>query len=107
MSNRSLLSNEVRHIMQDSKGNIWIAESGAGFCICTPGNDYGKLNFTHYGVANGLVNSMVQAFVEDTEGKVWITTEYGVSCFFLAQRLLRTTSSPAICCAMYIAKAVR
>lgn len=81
-SNRSLLSNEVRHIMQDSKGNIWIAESGAGFCICTPGNDYGKLNFTHYGVANGLVNSMVQAFVEDTEGKVWITTEYGVSCFF-------------------------
>ena len=81
-SNRSLLSNEVRHIMQDSKGNIWIAESGAGFCICTPGNDYGKLEFTHYGVADGLVNSMVQAFVEDAEGKVWITTEYGVSCFF-------------------------
>ena len=68
--------------MQDSKGNIWIAESGAGFCICTPGNDYGKLEFTHYGVADGLVNSMVQAFVEDAEGKVWITTEYGVSCFF-------------------------
>ena len=105
-SNRSLLSNEVRHIMQDSKGNIWIAESGAGFCICTPGNDYGKLEFTHYGVADGLVNSMVQAFVEDAEGKVWITTEYGVSCFFPIQRLLRIISFPATCCAMYTAKAV-
>lgn len=81
-SNRSLLSNEVRHIMQDSKGNIWIAESGAGFSVCTPGTDYGKLEFAHYGVADGLVNSMVQAFVEDEAGRVWITTEYGVSCFF-------------------------
>lgn len=81
-SNNSLLSNEVRHIMQDGKGNVWIAESGAGFCVCTPGDDYGKLEFIHYGVADGLVNSMVQAFVEDAEGRVWITTEYGVSCFF-------------------------
>lgn len=85
-SNHSLLSNEVRHIMQDSKGNIWIAESGAGFCICTSGEDYGKLEFTHYGVADGLVNSMVQAFVEDAEGRIWITTEYGVSCFFPEQK---------------------
>lgn len=98
-SNHSLLSNEVRHIMQDSKGNIWIAESGAGFCICMPGEDYGKLKFTHYGVAEGLVNSMVQAFVEDAEGRVWITTEYGVSCFFPEQKIFENYffSSDMLC----------
>ena len=67
--------------MLDSKGNIWIAETGSGFCVCTPGEDYAKLEFTHYGVSDGLVNDMVQAFAEDKGGQIWITTEYGVSCF--------------------------
>ena len=49
-----------------------------------PDKDYGKLRFTHYGVSDGLVNNMVQAFAEDKKGQVWITTEYGVSCFDLA-----------------------
>lgn len=79
---RSLLSDEVRSLLQDSNGNIWIAETGSGFACCTPGDDYAGLSFTHYGIADGLVNSMVQAFAEDAEGRMWITTEYGVSCFF-------------------------
>ena len=79
--NGALRSNEIRHLMLDSKGNIWIAETGSGFCVCTPGEDYAKLEFTHYGVSDGLVNDMVQAFAEDKGGQIWITTEYGVSCF--------------------------
>ncbi|WP_195588388.1 hybrid sensor histidine kinase/response regulator transcription factor [Bacteroides finegoldii] len=78
---KHLQSNEIKSVKQDSKGNIWIAESGAGFSICTPENDYSKLHFTHYGVDDGLVSSMVQGFVEDSKGLMWITTEYGISCF--------------------------
>ncbi len=77
---RSLQSNEVRHLMQDSRGNIYIAETGTGFSICTPG-EYDKLTFTHYGTEDGLVNNMVQTFTEDAQGNVWIATEYGLSCF--------------------------
>lgn len=79
--NGALHSNEIRSIMQDSQGNIWISESGYGFAVCMPGEDYGKLDFAHYGVSDGLVNNMVQAFAEDKSGQIWITTEYGVSCF--------------------------
>ena len=79
--NKKLQGNEVRSMMRDSRNNMWIAETGAGFCICSPGNDYDQLTFTHYGVKDGLVNSMVQSFVEDDKSSVWISTEYGISCF--------------------------
>lgn len=81
LDNKSLQSNEIRSITLDSKQNIWIAETGAGFCVCNPTNEYDKISFTHYGVEDGLVNGMVQAFVEDDKGLIWISTEYGISCF--------------------------
>lgn len=80
-NNGFLSSNEIRCIKQDSKGNMWIAESGSGFSICGSESDYDKLEFSHYSIEDGLVNSMVQAFVEDTQGRMWISTEYGISRF--------------------------
>lgn len=82
----SLASNEIRCIKQDSKGNIWVTESGAGFSVCSSEADYDKLEFTHYGIQDGLVNSMVQAFVEDAQGMMWMSTEYGVSRFDMEQK---------------------
>lgn len=77
----NLYSNEIKSIMQDSKGRIWVAESGAGFAMCNLRGDYGELEFTHYDTSDGLVDNVVQAFEEDFDGMIWITTEYGISCF--------------------------
>ena len=44
-------------------------------------NDYKDISFTHYTVNDGLVHSVVQAFIEDDEGNIWVSTEYGISCF--------------------------
>ncbi len=81
VSDGHLRSDEIRSIMQDSQGRVWVAESGAGFSICTLGQPYGKLAFTHYDTSDGLVNSKVQAFAEDAQGMIWISTEYGISRF--------------------------
>lgn len=75
-----LRSDEIRALKEDSRGRVWIAESGAGFSICCPGT-YDALEFRHFGTDEGLVNGLVQGFAEDKEGRMWITTEYGVSCF--------------------------
>lgn len=80
-SDKSLKSNEIRSIFQDSTGRIWIAESGAGFSVCIPDGHYNNLSFKHYNASNGLVNNKVQAFAEDQQGLIWISTEYGISCF--------------------------
>ena len=77
-----LHSNEVRFITQDRKGNVWLAMPGSGVAVCAvSGTDYGHLNFTVYGVENGLANEMVQTVVEDKAGRLWIPTEYGLSRF--------------------------
>lgn len=79
--NGDLKSNDIRMITSDKSGNIWIAESGYGFCSAVIGKSYDKIEFTHYSTDNGLINSMVQAIKEDGNGLVWISTEYGLSCF--------------------------
>ena len=81
LNNHALKSNEIKSIIQDKKGRIWIAESGIGFCVADIKNNYKDISFTHYTVNDGLVHSVVQAFVEDNEGNIWVSTEYGISCF--------------------------
>lgn len=80
-TNGQLHSNEIRSIIQDRKGNIWIASAGGGFCVCTPNGDYKNLTFKHFDTSNGLVNNMVQSIVEDKEGMLWVATEFGISRF--------------------------
>lgn len=80
-ANKALKSNEIRCIMQDRKGRVWIAETGTGFCVCAPHKDYEQLSFTHYNMSHGLVSGMVQSFAEDAQDRIWISTEYGMSCF--------------------------
>lgn len=88
-NNRKLNGNEIRSIYVDRSGRVWIAETGCGFAVCKPGKDYSNLQFTHYGTGSGLVNGMVQAFAEDRQGRIWITTEYGLSCFNPVSKLFR------------------
>ena len=73
-----LASDEVRALKEDSRGRIWIAETGQGFCICERKDT--SFVFRHYSTDDGLVSGQVQGFAEDRDSNMWITTEYGVSC---------------------------
>lgn len=77
---------DIKQIKEDSKGNIYFSESGVGFGISRMGRDYSQLSIEHYGIESGLPNTMVQAFVEDAKGRMWLSTENGVSCFNLKQK---------------------
>lgn len=79
MAGGNLYSDEIRAIICDRAGNIWIAETGAGFAMFDAENPQNP--FLHFGVKDGLVNAMVQAFLDARPNQLWITTEYGISCF--------------------------
>ena len=74
-------SNEIRCLFRDSKGRMWVGTSGAGLNLCELSDDCQSLKYTHYGIAEGLVNNMVQSILEDHSGQLWIATEYGISRF--------------------------
>ena len=74
-------SNEIRCLFRDSKGRMWVGTSGAGLNLCELTDDCQSLKYTHYGIAEGLVNNMVQSILEDHSGQLWIATEYGISRF--------------------------
>lgn len=77
---------EIKQLKEDSKGNVYIAESGVGVALSRKERDYARLKLEHFGVGDGLINTMVQAFVEDKQGHMWMTTENGVTCFDLQKK---------------------
>lgn len=79
--NKALVTNEIHSLFLDRQGRVYVAESGAGMSVCTPSGDYGRLKFVHYDLTDGLINNKVQAFAEDKFGQIWISTDYGMSCF--------------------------
>lgn len=68
-----LLHDEVRTLFADSKNRVYMAELGNGFAMW----DKGKI--IHFTKSDSLVNDMVQCFVEDRKGFIWVSTEFGVS----------------------------
>lgn len=80
-NNDCLPGNEIKSILYDSQGRIWLGVMGEGISMCIPDQRYDKLQFKHYTTAEGLINNMVQSIIEDREGKLWITTSNGISRF--------------------------
>jgi len=83
VENGKLYSNEIRTMFKDSKDNIYICEAGEGFAVIRA-DAFCKdntLSPRHYTQEDSLVNTMVQSFVEDNDGFVWIATEFGISKF--------------------------
>lgn len=81
----TLSSSLVEDIFQDSSGNIWIAETGSGFCRAVT-NPSGEVSFIHYGTKDGLVNCRVRSITQDKAGNIWLMTDSGISRFDPANR---------------------
>lgn len=70
--------NDVIHIFNDSKDQLWIGTSGGGINkLNTIGS--GNQTFTHLTTKNGLVNDVVYAIAEDAAGHIWFSTDNGLS----------------------------
>lgn len=69
-----LIQSQVRAIVQDKYGHIWIGTYG-GLSM------YDGSNFTNYTVRSGLLNNTVNALTIDKEDNLWIGGPNGVSRF--------------------------
>ena len=81
--NGALRSDEIRCVYIAPEGEVYLSEAGEGFA-CTRVPEcaaYDSLVFEHYNQTQGLANNMVQSFLSDKDGNIWMSTEYGLSRF--------------------------
>lgn len=102
--NGTFPNNEIRCLMNDHEGNMWIGTAGAGFAVCHPEGDYQHLTFNCYDIKDGLSNAVVQSIVQDKDNKMWIATEYGISRFTPATKQIENYFSLPTLWEMYIVR---
>ena len=83
----SLLGDIVRHIYQDRSGNLWVGTDAglnrlpADRVFAPPATSTNNRGFTHYSEVDGLPNNTVYAIQEDSEGRLWLSTNRGLARF--------------------------
>lgn len=74
----SISYNDVIHIFQDSRENLWLGTFGGGVNNVRH-MDQRQVLFNHYNMQSGLINDAVFGIVEDNDGYLWFSTENGIS----------------------------
>lgn len=75
--NAALPSNNVLSLLEDSHGNIWAGTGGEGLALFNPE----RQAFTTYGMKEGLSSGMINKVLEDAQGRIWVSTNDGISFF--------------------------
>ncbi len=70
-----LKSNYIEALIEDRRGNLWIAVDGGGLV------QYKDGKFHRYSKIEGLASNIATSLFEDSAGNIWIGTENGVSVF--------------------------
>lgn len=73
----SLRSNVVLALFVDSRSTLWVGTQGGGLSAF----DASRQRFTHFTQAEGLANDVVYAIAEDALGRLWVSTNRGLSRF--------------------------
>ncbi len=76
----SLPGDYVISLCEDDNGNIWAGTYGSGVSRITI-SEKGQVTFTNYNQVNGLCNNVVYALQKDGSGKLWLSTDNGLSRF--------------------------
>ncbi|SEI55591.1 Signal transduction histidine kinase [Dyadobacter sp. SG02] len=73
----ALPSNNVLTLLEDSRGNIWAGTGGEGLALFDPKTR----KFVPFGVNEGLSSGMINKVLEDAQGRIWVSTNEGISFF--------------------------
>ncbi len=79
--------NSVDFIFKDSKGRSWSGSRGLN--LYSDSID----GFLHYTTEHGLASNKVKGMAEDDDGKLWMTTDKGLSSFSIPEQSFRNYTS--------------
>ncbi|HWV29437.1 MAG TPA: two-component regulator propeller domain-containing protein [Dyadobacter sp.] len=73
--NSTLPGNNALSLYQDSKGVIWVGTGGEGLARF----DARTRSFTVFDQKAGLASGVINKILEDPQGRIWVSTDQGVS----------------------------
>lgn len=73
--NSTLPGNNVLSLHQDSKGAIWLGTAGEGLARFNAKTH----SFTVFDQRAGLTSGVINKILEDAQGRIWVSTDQGVS----------------------------
>jgi signal transduction histidine kinase len=88
----------VTSLLLDSKARLWIGTLGGGIQVLAHRDSTGRPRFRRIGTAEGLPSANVKMLLQDTQGKIWASTDDGlaeVDSDTLAVRALRRADGVA------------
>ena len=65
----------IRHILEDSQGNTWIASDKEGVC------KYNGKSFSYFNYDDGLCSNQIRSIYEHANGEIWFEGGYGLSYY--------------------------
>lgn len=74
----SLLDNIVLSIIADTLSQMWVCTPKGISKITQNKNGF---DFQHYTEQNGLTNSFIYGGLTDAKGRLWLSTNHGLTCF--------------------------
>ncbi len=74
------IKERITCVYKATDGTLWIGSDGNGIYKAAPSSN-SPLRFTGYTSQHGLINNNIRGILEDNEGLIWISTNYGLSCF--------------------------
>lgn len=72
---------EIRDVLVDRQGRLWLSASGDGLVQVEPGDGEAEPKFHVFNTSNGLVNNLVQSVVDTPDGNLWVSTQQGVTAW--------------------------
>lgn len=91
--NSGVSANDIFDIQTTAKGETFLATLGGGVNKIIKTDEEGfPLEFKYYTTSSGLPSDVVISMIEDTEGKLWITTELSLTKFDAEQESFETFS---------------
>ncbi len=75
--NTGLPLDDAQTLLPLNNGIVWVGTRGNGLCRI----DYKNNNFTNLAETQGLANTMIYRILEDNGGKIWISTNKGISFY--------------------------
>jgi ligand-binding sensor domain-containing protein len=73
----SISNDNVTALHIDKNGIIWVGTFGGGLNKFDPSTN----RFIHYTIDSGLPNNVIFGILEDPKGNLWLSTDFGLSCF--------------------------